>query len=315
MPETIPVACPFCGFHYEVDASLGGKRGRCKSCREIFRLPEVAAAVPTPDAPVARVAPRQGRWSRTIVCEGRADSRPPVLSLPPGGLGPLRVGLVAVGACLAVVGIGVLIRVITHGGEGPGRRAGRAARPAGVNPGPARPPVAAARFEPFPDEPPVGERVRDDVLIRHRSSYRRLADASEALVPLLRSMDGPPDAVTLARKKSLEARVAQVDAGRAALPSTNAAEEYRLLVEFAGRLIDIGNRQKAEIRRILATLPDGVFATDLRQQVDRIDQAVASIHKGLGAARGPCRASTYSCPISSTPTAWPERRSGPGSRR
>jgi hypothetical protein len=276
-PETIPVACPSCGFHYEVDASLGGKRGRCKTCREIFRLPEVAAAVPTPDAPAARVTPARVE----------APARPS-LSLPPGGLGPLRVGLVAVGACLAVVGIGVMIRAITHGLAGeaePDAARPRVAKPGGVNPGPPRPPAVAARFEPFPDEPPAGERVRDDVLIPHRSYYRRLADAAEALVPLFRTMDGPPDPATLARKKSLEARIAQVDAGRAALPSTNAAEEYRLLVEFAGRLIDIGDRQKAEIRRVLSTLPDGAFAAELRQQMARTDQAAAAFRKGLG--RGP----------------------------
>jgi hypothetical protein len=84
--------------------------------------------------------------------------------------------------------------------------------------------------------------------------------------------------------------VAEAGAGRAALPGPNAGEEYRLMVEFAGPLIDIGKRQKAEIRRVLAKLPDGPFAAELRQQLARIDQAMTSLRKGpaRGAGGVPC---------------------------
>ncbi len=183
------------------------------------------------------------------------------LSLPPGGPRPLHVGLVAVGACFAVVGMGALIRAITHGGEDEARRdVDRAARRQAGRPesGRREPAAVAALFDPFADEPPAGETVRDDVLIRHRGYYRRLADASEALVSLFR--DGRPARPGASQAKEVPGgRVAEIEAGRAGLPSPTPAEEYRLLVECAGRLIDVGNRQKAEIRRVLATLPDGSF--------------------------------------------------------
>src|SRR5205807_1987564 len=56
LPDSIPVECPYCGHRYDVETALGGKRARCKACREIFRLPEAAAVVPTAAAPVARLA-------------------------------------------------------------------------------------------------------------------------------------------------------------------------------------------------------------------------------------------------------------------
>ena len=35
----IVVVCPGCRKRYEVDASLAGKKSRCKLCGEVFRLP------------------------------------------------------------------------------------------------------------------------------------------------------------------------------------------------------------------------------------------------------------------------------------
>ncbi len=57
--------------------------------------------MPTPDVPVARIAP-----AATAATAPQPAPAGLSLSLPPGGLGPLQVGLVAVAACLSVVGIG-----------------------------------------------------------------------------------------------------------------------------------------------------------------------------------------------------------------
>jgi transcription elongation factor Elf1 len=41
----IAFSCPFCGHGYQLDASLAGKRARCKVCKEVSRVP----APPTPN--------------------------------------------------------------------------------------------------------------------------------------------------------------------------------------------------------------------------------------------------------------------------
>jgi hypothetical protein len=176
-----------------------------------------------------------------------------------------------------VVAIGFVIRAITHGGA---KKAEVGYSAAG-----------AALFDPFPDEPPAGgEPIRDDVLRRHREWMRNLADATEGFVPLYHALEGPPDGATLADKQALEARVAQLKADRGSLTPSNAAEEDRLLAEFAVRLIDIGIRQQSEIRRLLAKRPGGPFTDELRRQMTGIDQALAGLRKGLTRRAGavPC---------------------------
>ncbi len=289
MPDSIPIECPYCSHRYDVDAVLGGKRARCRSCGEVFRLPEAAAVVPTPAAPVARVATAP-RVAAPAWDPERQEMTRPAWSLPPGGLGPLKVGLVAVGGCAAVIAIGVLIRAIVGGAAPQDPPKGDPPAVAG-NPRIEVPTAraAAAGFDPFPDEPP-GATIRDDVLRPHRSIFEGIADATERLLALLRAMDGPPDAATLAKAKAIEATIAERDGARAALPKLDATEEYRLLAEFAARLIDLGARQKAEIRRLLAVLPAGGFAADLRQQEARIDRAIGAFRKGMtaGPTSVPC---------------------------
>ena len=40
----IALDCPGCGKRYEVDASLAGKKSRCKECGNTFRIPDEPAA-------------------------------------------------------------------------------------------------------------------------------------------------------------------------------------------------------------------------------------------------------------------------------
>ena len=301
-PESIPVECPHCRYRYDVDTALGGKRARCKSCKEVFRLPEAAAVVPTPAAPVARVA------SAVPVAQaipGPAwDAEAPEVkagwswSIPPGGLGPLKVALVAVGGCVAVVGIGVVVRALTHGADpkkppkdAPPVVAGRPnpAPPAGPRGGPA-PAAASAGFDPFPDEPPAPT-IRDDVVRRHRSSFQALADAGERLVAFLRTIDGPPDEAALGKMKAIASTLAELTSARAALPKPNATEEYRVLAEFAARLIDLGARQKAEIRRVLAMRPGGELVAVLRRQSAGSTRSWPRSARRWPGGRRPCRAS------------------------
>lgn len=52
----IAFACPQCGHSYRFAADLAGKRGRCKSCQAVFRIPEPSAASTVLTAPGARPA-------------------------------------------------------------------------------------------------------------------------------------------------------------------------------------------------------------------------------------------------------------------
>ena len=283
LPDSIPAECPHCGYRYGVAATLAGRRARCKSCGEVFRLPTAAAVVPTPAAPVARAVPTRAAPPRAAYPDDEIidlpSARAPGWSLPENGIGPVIVGAVAVGGCLAVVVLGVLIRALFF------HRGGAAA------PGP-EPTVAKAEaahsfdFDPFPDEPPSAP-IREDLLQKHRAAFRQFADAGEALITIFRSIDGPPDAATLAKKRAAEAQVVAADTARAVLPRPNPAEEYRLLVEFSARLIDLGVRQKAEIRRLLARVPAGDFAEELRRQDGRIDGAVGRLRAAMAAGPSP----------------------------
>jgi predicted Zn finger-like uncharacterized protein len=40
----IALDCPGCGKRYEVDASLAGKKSRCKECGNTFRIPDEPSA-------------------------------------------------------------------------------------------------------------------------------------------------------------------------------------------------------------------------------------------------------------------------------
>jgi HEAT repeats len=46
----IVLDCPGCAKRYEVDASLAGKKSRCKQCGEVFQIPVPRAASPPPNA-------------------------------------------------------------------------------------------------------------------------------------------------------------------------------------------------------------------------------------------------------------------------
>src|SRR4051812_24344937 len=48
----IDFSCPGCGRTYQVDASLRGKKVRCKGCNEVSRIPE-------PSAPLEMALPQE----------------------------------------------------------------------------------------------------------------------------------------------------------------------------------------------------------------------------------------------------------------
>ncbi len=61
----ISFCCPKCGHAYRFAAEIGGKRGRCKECHEVFRVPPQSAPAAGPVRPMAAtpspVTPRPAR--------------------------------------------------------------------------------------------------------------------------------------------------------------------------------------------------------------------------------------------------------------
>ena len=81
----IVLDCPGCRKRYEVDASLAGKKSRCKQCGEVFQIPVPRAASPAPPTVSKPPRPPQnttagGEWQAALVepqpagRPGRADS-------------------------------------------------------------------------------------------------------------------------------------------------------------------------------------------------------------------------------------------------
>lgn len=52
----VSFTCPKCGQTYEFAAHLAGKRGRCKVCQAVFRIPAEEARQPGPSAPTDRTS-------------------------------------------------------------------------------------------------------------------------------------------------------------------------------------------------------------------------------------------------------------------
>ena len=76
----IVLDCPGCGKRYEVDASLAGKKSRCKQCGEVFQIPVPRAASPSPPASSKPLRPPQntttaGEWQTALV-EPQPTARP-----------------------------------------------------------------------------------------------------------------------------------------------------------------------------------------------------------------------------------------------
>ena len=66
----IVLDCPGCGKRYEVDASLAGKKSRCKDCGNTFRIPDSPRATSVGES-------RSGRDSSTVRPQAAASSRSP----------------------------------------------------------------------------------------------------------------------------------------------------------------------------------------------------------------------------------------------
>src|SRR5262245_19628529 len=68
----VAFTCPQCGHTYQFAAYLAGKRGRCKTCQAVFRIP--TEALPSPAAPTM-LAPATVKASREPA-SGASPSRP-----------------------------------------------------------------------------------------------------------------------------------------------------------------------------------------------------------------------------------------------
>ncbi len=73
MMADIAFLCPKCGHTYEFAPHLAGKRGRCKACQTVFRIP-----APPPSQPAApAIAPVVPQAPAALTTASRPASRPP----------------------------------------------------------------------------------------------------------------------------------------------------------------------------------------------------------------------------------------------
>src|SRR5581483_2746685 len=91
----IAVCCPQCGRIHRVDATVAGKRARCKTCGELFRIPADPAPIePAPARAVASTGDPRATYELVDPPAGDgAEAGPPRLhpasgELPVRGHGP-----------------------------------------------------------------------------------------------------------------------------------------------------------------------------------------------------------------------------------
>src|SRR5262245_53889000 len=69
----VAFTCPQCGHTYQFATYLAGKRGRCKTCQAVFRIPAPAPAAPTMLAPATVKASRESPSVPPLSQSGRSD--------------------------------------------------------------------------------------------------------------------------------------------------------------------------------------------------------------------------------------------------
>jgi hypothetical protein len=270
----IEADCPACGYHYDLEGKLAGKRARCKGCGAIFRVATPlstihAAPEPLLDAlidedpdPVATIPePERPTLTRPFPTADQSRGAPPST---PKLDNRRRTAMIA---AAIVVGLPVfwltfsLVRRAILGNEA-------------VE-------IEVDDFDLFSDAPPapLGP-VRPALVASHRNSLGTIAETTERIADALGAMlDRASGERFLPKLRDLEAKRDAARAGDANLPALGPAEDRVLLAEFGPRLIAALERERNGLKQVDRSLgsPDQIHA-----KVTELDHAIATIHLGLG---------------------------------